>query len=351
VRTFHWPGHGGHDPGRLPQPPGGSAAYYSEVADRGGILLATLLEAGLGPVLDVDDVDGAGAAEPPELRVVHDPDMVDFLRTAHRDVAAADGRVPGPDDVVVPEAFAVGGSRPRSTSPWAQLGWWCTDTSSPLFARTWEAALGAARCAAAAAQDVLDGAPSAYALCRPPGHHAARGRFGGFCFLNNAAVAAQRLAASGRRVAVVDVDLHHGNGTQDIFWERGDVLYASLHVDPDVDYPYRTGWADERGAGDGRDATVNLPLSPGCGEDDYLAALDAAMAAVAAFGAEALVVSLGVDTHADDPIGAFRLRTTSFPRVGERLAAPVLPTVLVQEGGYHLPSLGRNVLGVLAAFT
>ena len=347
MRTYHWPGHGGHDPGRLPQPPGGSASYYSEVAARGGILLTTLLEAGLGAVLDVDSVM---ADEPAEVTIVHDPAMVDFLRGAYRGVTAADGRDPGPDVVIVPETFAVSGTRPRSASPWSHLGWWCTDTSSPLFEHTVDAALAATRCAAAAADDIIGGAANAYALCRPPGHHASRGHFGGFCYLNNAAVAAQRLTAAGRRVALVDVDLHHGNGTQDIFWERGDVLYASLHVDPDVDYPFEHGWEDERGAGDGLGATVNLPLPPGCAEVDYLAAVDLAMAAVTRFDADALVVSLGVDTHADDPIGAFRLTTDSYPRVGERLASARLPTVLVQEGGYHLPSLGQNVLGVLAAF-
>jgi acetoin utilization deacetylase AcuC-like enzyme len=346
VRTYHWPGHTGHDPGRLPQPPGGSAAYYSEVADRGGILLATVLEAGLGAVLDVDTVL---TGEPPELAVVHDPAMVDFLRTAHADLAASDDR--GADSVVVPEWFAVGDTRPRSASPWAQLGWWCTDTSSPLFARTWDAALAATRCAAAAARDVAGGAHAAYALCRPPGHHAARGRFGGFCYLNHAAVAAEHLAGTGRRVAVVDVDLHHGNGTQDIFWDRADVLYVSLHVDPDLDYPFTRGRADERGAGAGEGTTLNLPLPAGCDEAAYLDALDVAVRAVDAFGAEALVVSLGVDTHADDPIGAFALRSTTYPRIGERLAATGLPAVVVQEGGYHLPSLGRNVLGVLAAFS
>ena len=348
VRTYHWPGHGDHDPGLLPQPPGGTDAYYSEVASRGGVLLTTLLEAGLGKVLDVDI---AHPAVPAELAQVHEPEMLDFLATAFERITEDDDRSAAPDAVVVPESFAVGDGPPRSASPRARLGWWCTDTSSPLFARTWDAALAAVRCAAAAADDVASGAGSAYALCRPPGHHATRNRFGGFCYLNNAAVAAQRLAVDGTRVAMLDVDLHHGNGTQDIFWDRGDVLYASLHVDPDVDYPFTAGWADERGAGPGIGANLNLPLAPGCDEASYLAALDAALRAVTDFGADALVVSLGVDTHIDDPIGAFALTSDSYPRIGERLAAPSLPTVLVQEGGYHLPTLGRNVLGVLAAFT
>jgi acetoin utilization deacetylase AcuC-like enzyme len=347
VRSYHWPGHVGHDPGVLPQPPGGTASYYSEVAARGRILLATLLEAGLGAVVDVDDVH---PSRPHELMAVHDPALVAFLDGAHARLVADRGDDDVAAAVLVPETFIGGTGPPRSGSPWAQLGWWCTDTSSPLFALTWAAALAAARCAAAATDDVLRGARAAYALCRPPGHHAGHGHFGGFCYLNNAAVAAQRLSDAGRRVAVVDVDLHHGNGTQDIFWDRGDVLYTSVHVDPHVDYPFVAGFADERGGGAGRDATLNLPLPPGTGEADYLRALDLALDAVGSFGAEALVVSLGVDTHVDDPIGAFALGSDSYPRIGERLARSGLPTVLVQEGGYHLPALGRNVLGVLAAF-
>ncbi len=346
MRTYHWPGHGAHDPGRLPQPPGGSAAYYSEVPARGGILLSTLLEAGLGPVLDVDDV---APDLPPELDQVHDPGLVSFLRTAHARVLAADGRVDDGAQVVVPETFAVGEHANRSASPTAELGWRCVDTSAPLFGGTFAAAAAAVRCATAAADDVAGGARSAYALCRPPGHHATRDRFGGFCYLNNAAVAAQRLAGTGRRVAVLDVDLHHGNGTQDIFWERGDVLYASLHVDPDVDYPFYRGRSDERGAGAGTGANLNLPLEPGCDRPRYLEALGTALAAVADHGPDALVLSLGVDTHRDDPIGAFALDTDTYPMIGERIAATGLATVVVQEGGYHLPTLGRSVLGVLAA--
>ena len=195
MRTHHWPGHGVHDPGCLPQPAGGTPAYYSEVAARGGVLLATLLEAGLGPVVDVDTTH----PDPPaELAAVHDPGVLSFLE--HAFARLVHGATPaGGTPVVVPETFAVGADRPRSAAPSAQLGWWCTDTSSPLFAGTWAAAVAATRCAAAAADDVAGGAAAAYALCRPPGHHAARGRFGGFCYLNSAAVAAERLAPGGRR--------------------------------------------------------------------------------------------------------------------------------------------------------
>jgi acetoin utilization deacetylase AcuC-like enzyme len=348
VRT-HWSAtHRGHDPGRLPQPPGGSDNYYSEVVARGEILLTQMLEARLGPVEEV----GAPDALPGAATRVHDAGLVSILRDGHRLIGAEEGRAGDPDAVVVPETIALTGPSPaRSRSPWAELGRRCTDTSSPLFAGTWAAALAAARCAEAAADDLLAGARSSYALCRPPGHHAGRSCFGGFCYLNNAAVAAEHLAATGRRVAVLDVDLHHGNGTQDVFWERADVFYGSLHIDPDVDYPFYAGFADERGAGPGEGSNLNRPLPEGCEEDRYLEALDDLVRATGNFGADALVVSLGVDTHRDDPIGRFALDGDAYPRIGERLASLALPTVVVQEGGYHLPTLGRNVLGVLAALT
>jgi acetoin utilization deacetylase AcuC-like enzyme len=338
-----------HDPGRLGQPAGGSANYYSEVADRAGVLAAAVLQAGLGEVLDVG-LPAADAPVPNAVTAVHEDGLIDLLRTAWADITA-EGTT-GSDAVVVAETFPLSGdpSPGRSTSPWAELGRRCADTSAPLFEGTWRAALGAAVAAVAAADDVAGGARAAYALCRPPGHHAGRGRFGGFCYLNNSAAAAEQLSAGGARVAVVDVDLHHGNGTQDVFWERPDVLYVSIHVDPDVEYPFFAGFADERGGPGAEGTNLNLPLPEGSDETPYLEAVDAAVRAVGTFGADALVVSLGTDTHRDDPIGRFALETSSYPRIGERLAAPGLPTVVVQEGGYHLATLGQDVVGFLAAF-
>jgi acetoin utilization deacetylase AcuC-like enzyme len=213
---------------------------------------------------------------------------------------------------------------------------------------TWEAAFAAARCALTAAACVAQGARSAYALCRPPGHHAARATYGGYCFLNNAALAAQHLRDLGcRRVAVLDLDAHHGNGTQEIFWERPDVLFVSIHGTPETEYPYFLGHADERGAGAGEGYTRNLPLPRDATWEQYGPALDAALDAVARFGPDALVVSLGVDTFEGDPIGPLALRGEHFPIMGRRLAALRLPTVIVQEGGYAVAEIGVNVVGLL----
>jgi acetoin utilization deacetylase AcuC-like enzyme len=211
------------------------------------------------------------------------------------------------------------------------------------------AAVAAADAALTAADLVAGGAPAAYALCRPPGHHAGPGYYGGFCLLNNAAIAARSLATLGR-VAVVDVDFHHGNGTQDVFWEDPEVLYVSLHGDPAAHYPHFTGGADETGGGPGQGATRNLPLPDGTGDDAYLAALGQAMDQVAAFEPATLVVSAGFDTFEDDPIGAFKVTTGGFRRIGAALAAAGRPTVVVQEGGYAVEALGANAVALLGGF-
>ena len=354
--TTYWSSnHADHDPGRLGQPAGSSANYYSEVAERATVILAAVTDAALGPIVDV-----APPGAPPELpdvaTAVHDPGLLEFLQHAHRRITAEDavfsGAATPPDAAVIAETFALPGdpSPGRSRSAWAELGRRCADTSAPLFAGTWNAAVGAARSAVAAADDVAAGATLAYALCRPPGHHAGRARFGGFCYLNNAALAAQQLTAAGRRVAIIDVDLHHGNGTQDIFWDRDDVMYASLHIDPDIEYPYFAGFADELGGPDAEGTNLNVPLPDGCDAGRYLDALGRTVDTVADFAPTALVVSLGVDTHRDDPIGRFALPTESYGDVGRQLARLGVPTVVVQEGGYHLPTIGASVVAVLEAW-
>ena len=334
MQTFYHPDHIHHDPGVLPQPVGGSAGYYSEVAERGRILHAALEAAAFGPIARPRDHGTA------PILAVHARSMVDFIRTAYTRMARETGR----EHVVVPENFAVWRTPARvGKSIWAELGYYCYDTSSPIFARTWDAAYWSAQCAVSAAVDVHAGAPVAYALCRPPGHHASRDLYGGFCYLNNAAIAAQWLADHGARVAIVDVDYHHGNGTQAIFYARRDVLFCSLHADPDADYPFFWGFADERGEGPGLGTNMNFPLPLGTTADGYLAALDAARAYVDNFGADVVVLSLGFDTYVDDPVGGFRLTTADYARVGARLAALGLPTVVVQEGGYCRPALAANV--------
>jgi acetoin utilization deacetylase AcuC-like enzyme len=282
------------------------------------------------------------------ILAVHDPEMVALLRTAFERAAHEAHAGPHVPRVLLPETFAVRRSSARVPhSLWANLGYYCFDTSSPLFAQTWEAVYWAVQCALAAAQTIVQGERAAYALCRPPGHHAAVDLFGGFCYLNNAAIAAHWLTAQGARVAVLDVDYHHGNGTQSIFYDRPDVLTVSLHADPDVDYPYFWGYARERGSGAGEGFNCNLPLPRSTQEGNFLAALAEALNRVRDFAPDCLVLSLGADTHRADPVGGFLLDTESFRRVGGAIGALRLPIVVVQEGGYALDVLGESVVGML----
>ncbi|RYD97808.1 MAG: histone deacetylase family protein [Sphingomonadales bacterium] len=282
------------------------------------------------------------------LERVHDADYVTFLRGAY-DAWRAEGRAGS----MLPGMFPARGLRQDRTPTGlhGRLGYYAFDAGSPIVAGTWQAARASAHAALTAADAVATGERCAYALCRPPGHHAGRGVFGGYCFLNNAALAAQRLRDAGvARVTVLDVDYHHGNGTQDIFWERDDVQFVSIHGDPNTEYPFFLGYEDERGAGAGEGHNHNFPLPRGTDWMAYRATLERALERVAEFAPEALVVSLGVDIFEGDPISQFRLAAGDFPRLGARLAMLGLPTVLVQEGGYAVAEIGDNVVGVLAAF-
>jgi acetoin utilization deacetylase AcuC-like enzyme len=233
----------------------------------------------------------------------------------------------------------------------ARLGQHAFDAGTPLTAGTWTAARAGAACALAAARELLAGGRAAFALTRPPGHHAGPDYFGGYCFLNNAALAAQALRDGGcERVAVLDVDYHHGNGTQTLFYERADVLTLSLHGDPATEYPYFLGFADERGAGAGQGFNLNLPLPRGSGFEAWSEALERALAELRGFGAQALVVPMGLDTFVGDPISGFTLRGEDFLRIGERLARIGLPTLFTFEGGYAVAELGVNAVNLLQGF-
>jgi acetoin utilization deacetylase AcuC-like enzyme len=233
----------------------------------------------------------------------------------------------------------------------ARMGLFSFDAGSPLTSGTWAAARAGADCALAAAKHLLDGGRAAFALTRPPGHHAGKDFFGGYCFLNNAAIAAQSLRDGGLdRVAILDVDYHHGNGTQAIFYDRADVFVASVHGDPRTEYPYYLGHADEKGEGAGIGANFNLPLPRGTGFEEWRKALAEALKAVKASGAQALVVALGMDTFAGDPISGFGLQSPDYFRVGEDIARAGLPTAFVFEGGYAVADLGVNAVNVLEGF-
>jgi acetoin utilization deacetylase AcuC-like enzyme len=332
--------HRAHDPpyevdsGQVVRPP-------YERAARAEALRAALAEAGHPLVAPAPH-----GLEP--VLAVHRPALVEFL-----DGAYAAWRAAGGPEVLIPDTFALPGlSRDGARDPAGGLGRpgrFCFDTATPLVAGSWRAARAAVDVALTGADLVAGGAGAAYALCRPPGHHAGPGYYGGFCLLNNAAVAAAALRRLGR-VAVVDVDFHHGNGTQEVFWEDPAVLYVSLHGDPAAHYPHFTGAADEVGGGPGRGATRNLPLPDGTGDDDYLTALAAAAEVVAGFDAAVLVVSLGFDTFDGDPLGTFRVGRDGYRRIGRLLAGLGLPTLLVQEGGYALDAIGACAVATLAGF-
>ncbi|MEZ5701353.1 MAG: histone deacetylase family protein [Burkholderiaceae bacterium] len=233
----------------------------------------------------------------------------------------------------------------------ARMGAFAFDSGSPLTQGTWAAARRGAACAMAAALDLSSGARSAFALTRPPGHHAGPDFFGGYCFLNNAAVAAQTLREQGcERVAILDVDYHHGNGTQTIFYERSDVLTISIHGDPLTEYPFFLGHADERGAEAGEGYNLNLPLPRGTGFMPWIRALDQALEAVHQYRAQALVVPMGLDTFEGDPISGFTLKSGDYTTIGRRLADADLPTLFTFEGGYAVAEVGVNAVNLLAGF-
>lgn len=295
----------------------------------------------LGPVLEPKSF----GIEP--LLRVHDEEFVAFLSTAWERWSAENGEIDGfPNAWPPPRSWRVKTSRPG-----AELGRYCIDMSSPIMAGTWTAATSAAHSALTAMEIVAGPEKMAFALCRPPGHHAGRDYFGGYCFLNNAAIAAQAFIDGGaRRVAVLDVDYHHGNGTQDIFYGRDDVLTISLHADPMTEYPYYSGYADETGEGAGEGHNLNLPLPWGTQYSQYQLALDMALARIAAFGADAVVVSLGVDTFEGDPISRFKLKTADFTGIGRAIATSGRPTLFVMEGGYAVEDIGINTVEVLSGF-
>jgi acetoin utilization deacetylase AcuC-like enzyme len=306
----------------------------------------------LGALSDHEHVEATGHDDD-VLHRVHDPALVEHLRTIHAEWTAGPYDEIVGQDRVVPYVFPTPAmSQGMPVTPAAathgRAGQFGYDTMTLVGPGTWEAARAAVDCALTAVDLVTDGAAAAYALCRPPGHHVTRQGYGGSCYLNNAAVAAQALRDAGHgMVAVVDLDAHHGNGTQAVFWERGDVTYGSLHVDPAAGwFPHFFGHAGETGAGAGEGATRNLPLAEGTGDGPWLEAVR--VLADLASGADALVVSLGVDAAADDPESPLQITADGYAEAGRLLGSLGLPAVAIQEGGYHLDTLGGLVAAYLA---
>jgi acetoin utilization deacetylase AcuC-like enzyme len=280
------------------------------------------------------------------LAAVHTPEYLQFLATIH----ARWQDLPGAADEVIPNVHPDRRDGRYPGSPVGQAGYHMADTACPISADTWESVRWSANSAIHAAQLLLSDVESVYALCRPPGHHAYTDRAGGFCFINNTAVAAQILRRRYDRVAILDVDVHHGNGTQGIFYQRSDVLTVSLHADPDQFYPVFWGYADERGSAAGLGYNFNLPLALGSGDDEYLSALDLAIGRIQAFQPGALLIALGLDAFVGDPLAGLAITTEGFARIAGRIAALQLPTLLIQEGGYLCDALGANLLSFIDGF-
>jgi len=334
-----------HDPGHEVWV--GVTTAATEVAARVDVILETLRDAGHRLV----EADGSGDEV---LESVHDAGLLAFLRTAHeRWLQGPYGDLVGQDRVVpylFPTPAMTDGLPTRAAvTVHAEAGRYAYDTMTLVGPGTWRAARAAAGCASYAASLVGTGERTAYALCRPPGHHATRAGFGGSCYLNNAAVAAEALRRGGAaKVGIVDLDAHHGNGTAAVFYERGDVLYGSVHVDPGAGwFPHVVGYADETGSGDGQGATRNLPLPPGTGDEAWLGAVRD-LAEWTSGSCDALVVSLGVDAARDDPESPLLVSQEGYRAAGSLLGGTGLPAVVVQEGGYHLPTLGGLVAAYLA---
>ena len=280
------------------------------------------------------------------VTAVHDPAYIEFLQGVY----ARWAQQPGYGPVAIPNVHPTHRMHRKPTELLGELGWYSNSTSCPITEGTWPAVFASAQVAVHGAERLVSAAAPVYAMCRPPGHHAYPDLMTGVCYLNNAAIAAELLAAKFGTVAVIDIDVHHGNGTQFIFWTRPDVLVCSVHVDPRLSAPYYAGHADEVGEGAGRGCNFNQPLSWATPDAPWLAAIDGAVARVRDFAPGALVVSLGFDAGEHDPSGVFKVTDAGFAEAGRRLAAVGCPTLLVQEGGYLSPALGGTLRSFLHAF-
>jgi acetoin utilization deacetylase AcuC-like enzyme len=337
MRVYHSTASLDHDPQNFFRR--GKTIAHPESAERYRLLHRSVLDAGF----DVRDAADHGI-EP--LLDVHTADYVDFIangwnRRAEIDPAAVE---------LLTTQFARPQMHRRPEGMLGLLGYYTADTSTPLRASTWSAVYGAAQSAISAA-DAAIAAGAAYALCRPPGHHAFADCAGGFCYINNTAVAAQRLRTrTGQRIAILDVDVHHGNGTQGIFYERPEVLTVSIHADPSNYFPFYAGYPEEIGRGAGLGFNLNLPLPHGSDDGEFLRALDTAMARIREFAPAMLVIALGLDASEHDPLGVLKVTREGFSQAAQSIAQLALPTVIVQEGGYLCPALPLNLIAFLRPF-
>ena len=312
-----------------------------EKPERAEIVLNSVLKHGLGQLIEPRQFDDEA------MLAVHDQDYLEFLRTAYTEFTKL-----GVDGQPFPSVWPRGKMRDNSSdSIVAKLGRYCFDGCVPFTESTYKAIIASRDIALTAASMVQAGERSAFALCRPPGHHAGPGYAGGYCFLNNVAIAAQWLRNAGaNRVAILDIDYHHGNGTQEIFYERADVAVTSIHGDPKFEYPFYAGHADEVGNGEGTAYNLNLPLPAGTEYNAWNNALASSLTFIKDYAPDYLVVSMGMDTFIDDPISSFRLTIENYRSIGATIAQQALPTIFVFEGGYAVAELGENAAALLLGF-
>jgi acetoin utilization deacetylase AcuC-like enzyme len=324
---------------------GGKRVPYLENPDRMDQILSALNHADWAELTAPSDF----GLDP--IRAVHDADYLNFLAACWDEWLASDPEVAASpaEHAFLPATFALRRSTRKPTTLLGKGGYYMMDLSACIVAGTYPAALASANCALSAAQLVAENSSRAFALCRPPGHHAGRDYAGGYCFINNASVAANWLSAKGK-TAILDIDYHAGNGTQDIFYERSDVLTISIHADPQFEYPHYIGFADETGAGAGLGFHVNFPLAAGTTDAQYLSALDEALDMLKNFAPKTLVLSAGMDTFDGDPLGSFKISREGFVQIGKKISALNLPTVIVMEGGYANKALGENIVTLLEQF-
>ena len=320
---------------------GGQHMPYLENPDRMERILSVLKDQAWAEILEPEDF----GLDP--ILGVHDANYVDFLRTAYNEWTQI--KTDYEKTALLPATFPPRGWSHRPKSVLGRAGYYMFDLSAPILEGTYQAALGSANCALSGAKAIAEAENVAFALCRPPGHHAGKDFCGGYCYLNNAAIAANWLSTIGK-VTVLDIDYHAGNGTQDIFYERDDVLTISIHADPDAEYPAFSGYADETGAGSGSGLHRNFPLPAGTGDARYLSTLDKALSLIQSFAPVFLVLSAGMDLYSGDPLGKFQVTQEGIRKIGERVTALGLPTLIVMEGGYNNVALGVNITTLLENF-
>ncbi len=320
---------------------GGELVLPFECPVRAEYVLQRLQEINLGEVISPEEFPLDA------ITAIHDSDFLGFLESCWTEWAAK-----GYQGEAIPTIWPSRGTQMKIPEHiHGRLGYYAMAADSTISNGTWEAARASANVALSAQALLRDGANEAFALCRPPGHHAASDMFGGYCFINNAAIAAQAFLNQGAtRVAILDVDFHHGNGTQEIFYKRSDVMFASLHGDPKDAFPYFLGYADETGVGDGSGFNHNYPMGPGTNYKTWADALQNACSKIKNYGPDAIIISLGVDTFEHDPISFFKLTSDDFKRYVATIRELHLPTLFVMEGGYAVAEIGVNTVNVLQGF-